>query len=1036
MFNLIGHCFPSAVRGRWAMQPRDAALAALLGWLARVTAALDPSEVLTAEGLSCAARLAPLIDPDEDLEAAAALGKFHWFRYMALPEGADQDDFHAAERYFAPIFQRDLQAGPAPLRSRVSEPTDSNMIGEGVDSGYLTREAIGLFTAYERTNKLSLLTQAVALFRGAVSALPRDHPDAAGHLNNLCSALRTLSARTENGRHAPVLMEAVQAGRDAVAATPRGHPDRAMYLNNLGNALQTLAERTGDQSILEEAVQIGRDSLVATPDDHADRAAHLSNLGNGLRTLYERTGDTAHLTEAIDYGLDAVAVTPRGHVDRPRYLNNLGIAQHLMYERTSEKKFLKDAVRTGRSAVEGTPPGYGGRATYLNSLKGSLEALHEHTGDIAYLQEAIQAGRLAIEVTPPADPSLPIYLHNYGIAMLALARRNGDSSALTEAIRAGRAAVAATSADHPDRAGRLNGLGGSLLVLYERTGETSALAEAGRCLDEAAGMTSAPARMRIAAYQTLAGLPGQAGVSPENALAAIEAAVGLLPQLVPHRLVRADREHSVGQLASLPGLAAAVAVAAGRPDRAVELLELTRGILVANTLYARSSDLSRLRASEYPELADQFERLRGRVEAFEHLGALSAPPAGIDDGSVGRAKDRRDAFEEWDRLLERIRAVKDFGDFFLPPGIEQLALQAKGGSVVFVYTSPARSGALILTDNPGAAVLSVPLTQLTGEDARRQANRLLAAQLAAADPRVDASAHGAAQDVILDVLGWIWDTITGPVLTGLGHVSAPAEGQPWPRVWWCPVGNLSYLPLHASGHHDPVEKGQQRTSALDRVVSSYITTVRGLAYAREQHMSDNGQTLIVAVPDAVGVPSLPWAAAEADELAAIIPGAYVLPTPTRDATLAALSNYPVAHFACHGYANWANPAASQLMLYDHLTAPLTVANITKQRLSGGMAFLSACHTAVTNPALVNESVHITGAFHVAGYQQVIGTLWPVYDDAARNLAVSVYRQLTHGGTCPPDTSMAALALHKATRDSRDDNPEIPTSWAAYVHTGI
>ena len=188
---------------------------------------------------------------------------------------------------------------------------------------------------------------------------------------------------------------------------------------------------------------------------------------------------------------------------------------------------------------------------------------------------------------------------------------------LAEAVQAGRDAVAATPADHPDRARYLSNLGTALQALSERTGDTAALAEAGRCFTQAAENASAPAAVRIGAYRAVAGLPDHAGGSPQEALAAVEAAVGLLPQVAPRALVRADREYSLGQLASLAGQAAAAAVAAGRPGRAVELLEQTRGVLVADTLDARSSDLTRLRGQQ-PGLADEFDELRARIDVLDH----------------------------------------------------------------------------------------------------------------------------------------------------------------------------------------------------------------------------------------------------------------------------------------------------------------------------------------------------------------------------------------------------------------------------------
>jgi CHAT domain-containing protein len=144
----------------------------------------------------------------------------------------------------------------------------------------------------------------------------------------------------------------------------------------------------------------------------------------------------------------------------------------------------------------------------------------------------------------------------------------------------------------------------------------------------------------------------------------------------------------------------------------------------------------------------------------------------------------------------------------------------------------------------------------------------------------------------------------------------------------------------------------------------------------------------------------------------------------------------VVHLACHGYANWVNPAASQLILPDHETSPLTVADITAQRVTSDLAYLSACDTTVTSPELADEAVHITGAFHLAGYQHVIGTLWPIGDRAAMKLAVDFYTFLTHDGATPPDTRLVANALHHAIRNLRSQYPSSPTFWASHTHTGV
>src|SRR6185437_12542858 len=146
-------------------------------------------------------------------------------------------------------------------------------------------------------------------------------------------------------------------------------------------------------------------------------------------------------------------------------------------------------------------------------------------------------------------------------------------------------------------------------------------------------------------------------------------------------------------------------------------------------------------------------------------------------------------------------------------------------------------------------------------------------------------------------------------------------------------------------------------AVLDRVVSSYTETVQGLRCAREQAAEvEPRPMLVVVVPDAPGVRSLPLAAAEAEAIRRLFPDAQVLLDPDREQVLAALRTHSAAHFACHGYAELGESSASMLVLADYMTSPLTVADVTKLRLNGTLAYLSACETTLTAQHLSDESV--------------------------------------------------------------------------------
>ncbi|MFI6963964.1 CHAT domain-containing protein [Streptomyces sp. NPDC050255] len=631
-----------------------------------------------------------------------------------------------------------------------------------------------------------------------------------------------------------------------------------------------------------------------------------------------------------------------------------------------------------------------------------------------------------------------MYLYNLGNTLQTLFERVTDIEVLEEAIRVSREALSATPRDHPQRAAYLNSLGGKLANLFEVSGGTQAREDACRYFREAAGSTTGDAVTRIKAYRRFA-LLASGPDTPRPRLEALEKAIDLTASLAPGSLGRADREYQLGRLPGLPAEAAAAALAAGRPARAVELLESARGILAADTLGLRSRDSARLR-EHAPHLADELHQLRARLDALNHpLPTSSAEaPEALREANQRLAEHRRKAHDAWQSLLARISGLPGFENFLHAPPINELARHAHEGPVVFVTAGHRRCDALVLTDSADAPVRVVPLPALTQDAAFEQGERLLAALRATTDQEIAPRARVEAQQEILAVLAWLWDTVAEPVLTELGHTTAHQPGEPWPRLWWCPVGILAFFPLHAAGHHtdDLHREGGPRT-VLDRVVSSYTTTVRALADARTRRSgpSSSPSTLVVAAANAPGTPPLPGVRVETAAITSLIPDARLLATPTRDTVLSTLPSHGIAHFSCHGEADWTDPARSHLVLTDHATAPLTIADITALDLTAELAYLSACDTSRTAPRLADESLHITGAFHLAGYRHVIGTLWPVDDRTAAQLGTDFYAHLTDNGTAPPQTDLSALALHLATTRLRSRYPHVPSLWAAHTHTG-
>ena len=315
--------------------------------------------------------------------------------------------------------------------------------------------------------------------------------------------------------------------------------------------------------------------------------------------------------------------------------------------------------------------------------------------------------------------------------------------------------------------------------------------------------------------------------------------------------------------------------------------------------------------------------------------------------------------------------------------------------------------------------------------------------------------HHQANGKMKKVLEWLWDVAVGPVFEELGFTAMPPEGSAWPRVWWIGSGLLNLLPLHAAGYDDTSDSTK---NALDRVISSYATTIKSLAYARENAPETSAlqvqNAVLVSMPETPEQTSLPFAKAEVEILQTLLPSqcpsitVRVVPNPTRDNVLSAVKNAQILHLSCHGFGA-TDPSQSMLLLNDWKTSPLIVSDLTSAKIQlPQFAYLSACHTSSSRDLnLLDESIHLSSGVQLAGYPSVIGSLWQVNDKYSAELVRDVYTRIL-GGRYHFDIRQSAEALHHAVRALRMKTrttavpglartvPSDPLSWAPYIHLGI
>ena len=916
--------------------------------------------------------------------------------------------------------------------------------------------ASALQTRSARTGALDDLDEAIEAGRKAVDATPPGHPDRAKILSDLGLALRNRFGQTGALADGNAAVEAAAAAADII---PPGHPDRAAILSNLGAALGARFRRTGTVDDLDAAVEALQDAVNGTPAEASERAAgYLSNLGAVLLSRFEHAGALADVDAAVEALQAAVDATPPDHPDWPGRCSNLGNALRRRFQRTGNLADLDVAVEALQDAVNATPTDRPERARYQSNLAAALLSRFEHAGALADLAAAVEAGHAAADATAADDPERPAYLTNVSNALRARFEQAGDQADLDAAIEALRAAVELSPAEHLELGRMLSNLGGLLRIRFERSRALADLDAAASAFVAAGQATSAAPSVRVWAF-------GQAGSlladsQPGRAADVLEAAVRLLSEVAPRRLARTDQQHAIGGFSGLASDAAALALSdtdAGttgsqRAARALGLLEAGRAILLSQALDTRD-DLTDLRR-QHPELAGLFIALRERLDQPE---ISSQPGASAQDFSPAVAarlasEERRRLADQLAETLAQIRALDRFARFGLPPTADQLLAEAAAGPVVTFNVSPYRSDALLLM---GDGITSLPLLSLGYDALIGQIGAFYQALYTAADPDAGLEGRTAGQEKLSEILGWLWDAAGGPVLKALGYHHPPPGGVAWPRVWWAPGGLLSLLPVHSAGHHtERLASDHPRRTVMDRVISSYTPTIRALRHARQyvRHAAaPGGRTLIVAMPITPGLPGggeLPNVPLEVAKVRALLPDIVLLAEsgnqqlgdsfdlPTRANVLDQLPSCPIAHFACHGFSDPADPSKSMLLLRDNERHPLTVASLAPVDLGQAeLAYLSACDTALTSTGeLIDEAIHLTTAFQLAGFPHVIGTLWKVNDELAVTIADNFYATLltSRRGL---DTSQAARAIQDAVRTARDRFPRKPSLWAAYAHAG-
>jgi CHAT domain-containing protein/TPR repeat protein len=461
-----------------------------------------------------------------------------------------------------------------------------------------------------------------------------------------------------------------------------------------------------------------------------------------------------------------------------------------------------------------------------------------------------------------------------------------------------------------------------------------------------------------------------------EALSALQIALAAGEALYQVSSTELGRRAELAGSAGLTTKAAYCLLELERPVEAIEALEHGRARILGDIL---ARDRAVLQTAE-PTLQIEFDQARQRVRELEVESRRSVDETRRRFLDIASDLDRARA--RLATIIERIRI--DTPDF-MPAAFSLEAVQAAARPdrpIVYLLTTEHGSAAIIAPHLEAISLQHVVWLRSFTSDAlqklliERDANDAVVGGLLLGQLR------GHSLEAALNhALPIVRQQLLAPLVERLHRLG-------YSTATLIPIGWLSLVPLHAA--------------ALDEVAFCFAPSARALqqaqAAAARKPSTRDLMLLSVSNPLPASIP-LPFAGNERREIARLWPGSVRSlheTEATLEATCTGLQGAGVAHFACHGRFDLDNALHSGLQLGDdslRLSDLLNAGGVRQARL----VVMSACQTAITDfQDVPDEAIGLPAGFLVAGASGVVGTLWPVADDASTALLMRRFYEIWLG----------------------------------------
>ncbi|KAJ2929789.1 hypothetical protein H1R20_g7291, partial [Candolleomyces eurysporus] len=860
------------------------------------------------------------------------------------------------------------------------------------------------------------------------------------------------------------LEEAASRFREALGKQPKD----SIVLSNLGACLMRRFEKFGDLTDINEAISSQQKAVqFAHLNKDMARYSVFNNLALSFWYRYNHSRDVESLQEARINFESALRETPKDNPTRPFTLNNLAACYGSLYSHTFDIAQIYRAVGAQLEAVETVPEGHTWLPCLLDNLGRRYQNLFEVTHQLDHIQLAIDYHRKAVKTGSPETTDFIIILESLGNALRDRFLITRDIADINEAITLTERAINVLPKDHSSWAEACHGIGNLFIDRYAVSEDKTDLESGFTHYSLGTLSSTASPYDRFRTARAWAHWAMEYNDSTQ-AISAFDALVEVVPAMAGVGKTVQRRHELLMNLSSYILRGASVAISTERVDKALEWLEQGRG-LVWSQISGLRTPLDGLRAVN-ATIANRFKTISRALDAS---GARMQDPMARFQATIDQkisleeqASSHVELAKERESLLKTIRTtIPGFENFLRPlPSSSWMQNLPESGPVVVINVHNTRCDAIALmagSEEPLHIPLpdfslsdAVDLRQLLekalkqfGIDMRGSSIDLTSPEVRAMKPKLSGkNSLTESPPLIEDILRQLWSHLVKPIVEAL---ALPRSEDPETRIWWCPTGPLTFLPLHAAG----IYTSETPETLSEHAVSSYIPTVAVLTERVKSTRiipEEKSGLLLVSQPNAPGYPLIPGTTTEIERIAQKINESQAtirtLRLEDENATVKAgtegMENYSCVHLACHAAQDIEEPLKSGFYLHD---GRLELSAIMKSHIkSADFAFLSACQTSTGDHKLSEEAVHLAAGMLAAGYRGVVATMWSIQDEYAPEVAEDFYADLllrdSAGlGRNAINGSNAAYSLHRAVRNLRarhGDSDALFLAWIPYVHFGL